>query len=83
MLKKRTKCPRLFLLNDEDLLEVLCCGVNLEKISQSIGKVFNNIDSLKTNFISANQQIVEGFYGRNKEYVPLKTVILYLLKISI
>jgi hypothetical protein len=77
MTKKRTKCPRLYLLNDDDLLDVLCCGGNLEKVSQVIGKAFNNIDSLKLNCISANQQIVEGFYGRNKEYVPLKTVCFY------
>ena len=73
MSKKRSKCPRLYLLNDEDLLEVLCSGNNLENLSTKIGLVFNHLDSLRLDSLSGEKRIV-GFYGRNKEYFVLKKV---------
>ena len=74
MSKKRSRCQRLFLLSDEDLIEVLCCGSNMENLSTNINRVFNQISSLKIDVIQNDKKIL-GFYGINNEYVPLKTVL--------
>ncbi len=76
--KKRSKCPRLYLLNDEDLVEILCCANNLEMLSSKINKVFNQVESL--DFDSENR--IHGLIGKNHEYFPLKTVILVVLETS-
>jgi hypothetical protein len=73
MSKRRSRFARLFLLNDQDLLDILCCGNNIEKVSQNIGKVFTHIDRLKFYELT-----VEGFYGRNNgEYVQLKNPMAF------
>ena len=74
MTKKRVKCPRLYLLNDEDMLDVLCCNGNLDNLSNKISKVFNQISSLRIDTSASNERKVIGCYGRNKEYFALKTV---------
>lgn len=73
MSKKRSKCPRLCLLNDEDLLQVLCCGSNLESLSENIGRVFNQIKSIKFD-TTTNEKFITGCFGRNEEYFSLKNV---------
>jgi len=72
--KRRSKCARFYLLSDEDLIDVLCCSTNLENLSAKIGKVFNQIDSLKIDTNTSNEKKIIGCFGKNKEYFPLKTV---------
>ena len=74
MSKKRAKCPRLYLLSDEDMLEILCCNGNLESFSNKISKVFNEIDSLRIETSLSNEKKIIGCFGRNKEYFSLKMV---------
>ena len=71
--KKRSKCPRLYLLSDEHLLDVLCCGSNLSGLADQIGLVFNELKSLKIDDSSEMMRVI-GCFGRNGEYFPLKTV---------
>lgn len=78
MSKKKSRCPRLYLLNDEDLLEILCCGSNLESFAENVGRVFNNIKCLKVDVNIPSEKRILGCYGRNNEYFAFKTVILYL-----
>ena len=71
--KKRSICPKLYLLTDDDMLEVLCCGSNLDRLSRMLNKVFNNIEGIKfENDIS--EKAVLGCFGKNKEYFPLSKV---------
>ncbi len=70
---KRAGCPRLYLISDEDLIEILCCGNNLENLSRNIFRIFNQIDSLNIDS-STNDQKVVGCFGKNKEYFPLEMV---------
>lgn len=72
--KRRAKCPRLYLLNDEDLLEVICCGSNLESFAHKVGLVFNQLKSLKID-VNAERKLIIGCFGRNGEYFTLKQVI--------
>jgi hypothetical protein len=73
--KRRSRCPRLNLISDIDLVEVICCGMNLERLSISINKVFNQIESLR--FTDQNGDIkIIGFFGINKEFVPFRNEIL-------
>lgn len=72
--KRRSKCPRFYLLSDEDLIDVLCCAGNLENLSSKINKVFNQLDSLKIELTVSNEKKIAGCFGKNKEYFPLKTV---------
>jgi hypothetical protein len=76
MSKKRAKCPRLYLLNDEDLLEVVCCGCNLSRFAAKVGLVFNQIQSLKCD-VSGESSRVVGCYGRTGEYFPLKQAVSF------
>ena len=80
MSKKRAKCPRLYLLSDEDMLEILCCNGNLESFSNKISKVFNEIDSLRIETSLSNEKKIIGCIGRNKEYFSLKMVKKSYLK---
>jgi dynein heavy chain len=78
MAKKRIKCPRLYLLNDEDLIDLLCCGSNLEQLSKSICKAFNHIRSLRVEMNPlTNEWLVVGCYDRNLEHLPLRQPIVY------
>lgn len=72
--KRRSKCPRFYLLSDEDLIDVLCCASNLEVLSTKINKAFNQLDSLKIESTTSNEKKVIGCFGKNKEYFSLKTV---------
>jgi len=76
--KKRSKCPRLYLLNDEDLVEIMCCANNLEMLSSKINKVFNQVESF--DFDAENR--IHGLIGKNHEYFPLKTVIVTFHQLS-
>ena len=82
MTKKRAKCPRLYLLNDEDLLEILCSNGNLEHFSCIITKVFNGIDSLRIDTSTSNEKKIVGCYGKNMEYFCLKTVRIKVFRES-
>jgi hypothetical protein len=73
MNKKRMVCPLLFLLNVEDLVDILCCGNNINRFSKTISLVYPNISSLKSNLLDSNTQIV-GVYGRSKEYLHFSKV---------
>ncbi|CAF0814108.1 unnamed protein product [Brachionus calyciflorus] len=77
MSKKRTKCPRLYILNDEDMLEILCCGSNLESLSENIGRVFNHVKSLEIDDKSGAEKKILGCYGRNNEYLHFKNPISF------
>lgn len=77
MNKKRMVCPILFLLKEEDLLDILCCGNNINSFSNTISIVYPNISSLKINTLGTDKQII-GIYGRSKEYLQLTKVIVYL-----
>jgi dynein heavy chain len=78
MSKKRQKCPRLYLLNDEDLIELLCCGSNLENLSCNINKSYSHIKSLRFEINTlTNETSVIGCYDKNMEYLPFKTSIVY------
>jgi len=72
--KRRSKCPRFYLLSDEDLIDILCCGNNLESLSTKIGKAFNQLHSLKIDSTNSNEKKVVGCFGKNKEFFALKTV---------
>ena len=72
--KRRSKCTRFYLLSDEDLIDILCCSTNIENLSAKIGKVFNQIDSLKIDSNASSEKKIVGCYGKNKEYFPFKTV---------
>jgi hypothetical protein len=82
MSKKRAKCPRLYLLDDKDMLQVLCCGSNLESFSANVYKVFKSIRSLKIESVGSNigssasgeKKCVIGCTDKNNEYFPFKNV---------
>lgn len=80
MSKKRSKCPRLYLLTDEDMLEVLCSGSNLESLSENIGRVFSQVKAMEISEGSNGEKNITGCFGRNDEYLPFKTVIEKLKK---
>lgn len=81
MSKKRSKCPRLYLLTDEDMLEVLCCGSNLESFSENINRVFNQIKAVEiTEGLSGEKKIL-GFFGKNNEFFHFKNVNFFFDKI--
>ena len=69
--KMRVRCPRLYLLNDEDLIDVVSCGSNLDSLALKIGKVFGHLKSLRVNL--ARLEVI-GCYDRNNEYFSLVTV---------
>lgn len=54
---KRQKCPRLFFISDDDLLEVLGMGTNPKAIQPHLPKMF---DRLKGTLCSADGQQVTG-----------------------
>lgn len=74
MSKKRSKCPRLYFLTDEDMLEVLCCGSNLESFSENIGRVFNQIKSVEIAEGLNGEKRIIGFIGKNNEFFHFKNV---------
>jgi hypothetical protein len=71
--KKRSICPKLYLLTDDDMLEVLCCGNNLDRLSRMLNKVFNNVEGIKFENDTGDKAIL-GCYGTNREYFPLSKV---------
>lgn len=73
---KRQRCPRFYLLSDEDLIEVLCCGSNLDNVSQNIGLVFNQLKSLNIDS-STNDKKIVGCFGKSGEYFPLEMPIIF------
>ncbi len=73
---KRQRCPRFYLLSDENLIEVICAGTNLSNISQNIGLVFNQLKSLNIDSSVSDRKIV-GCYGKNGEYFPLEMPIIF------
>ncbi len=73
----RIKCPRLYLLSDEDLTHILCCGQNLDHFSQNIGRVFNQLDSLNIDSSNKDDLKVTGCFGKNKEYFPLEMPLIF------
>ena len=74
--KRRAYCSRLYLLSDEDLIEVLCCNSNLENLSKNIGRVFAQLESLNIDSSASDQKIL-GCFGKNKEYFPLEMPIIF------
>ncbi len=75
MSKKRKSCPRLYLLRDNDMLELLCCGNNLNHISQTINRIFNGLTGLKVTK-SAEKSVI-GCYGMYSEYLNLLSPIKF------
>lgn len=75
--KKRRNCPRLYLLSDQDLIEVLCSGTNLDHLSKNICKVFNQLESLKIDSSNKDDLKIVGCFGKNKEYFPLEMPIIF------
>ena len=73
--KKRAICPKLYLLTDDDMLEILCCGNNLERLSKMLNKVFNNIEGIKFESDN-NEKTIIGCFGKSKEYFPLSKVYI-------
>ena len=73
LLERRHRCPRLYLLADDDLIEVLCSGCNLTNLSKNIGRVFNQLSSLNIDS-STNDHKIVGCFGKNSEYFPLEMV---------
>ena len=80
MTKKRAKCPRLYLLSDDDLLEVLTCGTNLQRLSHTISRIFSEIVSLRIETSVSvspggqSEKKIVGCFGKLNEYFPLKDV---------
>jgi GTPase SAR1 family protein len=75
MSKKRKACPRLYLLRDNDMLELLCCGNNLNHIGQTINRVFNGLTGLKVTK-GADKSII-GCYGMHGECLNLLNSIKF------
>lgn len=80
MSKKRSKCPRLYLLTDEDMLEVLCCGSNLESLSENICRVFNEIKAVEISEVAGGEKKITGCFGRNDEFFQFKNVLINFYK---
>ncbi|XP_057302207.1 uncharacterized protein LOC130636487 isoform X2 [Hydractinia symbiolongicarpus] len=75
--KRRFKNPKLLLLSTQEAYSIICKGYDPNLLSQHLHKLFNNINSLKTD-ISEDGLLyhITGFYSSFGEFIPLQKPIV-------